>query len=134
MSVPKIHFMRAAPALCLALAGCHSDAPPAGEGSAKAGDRILRELAALKPTNAADPLPPGYHRFTFDDGSWYVATGIDSHKESDGGTVGVLTSAGEMAIFFTHVCGSGKMPVSFPGDSANAVLAGLKATTKQYQP
>ena len=44
------------------------------------------------------------------------------------------TSDGEIAIFFTHVCGSGGMPLVFPGDSAAEVLANLKAGHKQWTP
>lgn len=110
------------------------DAPPEGEGSYEAAARIHQELEALRAGLPDLTLPAGYHQFQQADGSWYAATGIDTHSSADGGTVGVLTSDGEIAIFFTHVCGSGEMPLVFPGDSAAEVLANLKAGHKELTP
>jgi hypothetical protein len=110
------------------------DADPAGEGSYEAAARIHQDLERMRADLPEPPLPRGYFQFTNRDGSWYAATGIDSHSSPDGGTVGILTSTGEIAIFFTHVCGPGDMPLTFPGDSAAEVLANLKEASKQWTP
>jgi len=126
-------------ALAVTLAGAiffgprYFDQPPRGEGSYRAADRILRELAEIKGRNPADALPIGYHRFTYDDGSWYVAVGTDSHSEPDGGTLGILTSDGDMGVFFTHVCGGGEMPVLFFDKSPREVIEARRRTMKEFK-
>ena len=111
----------------------HFDEPPRGDGSYRTADRILRELAEIKGRNPSDALPSGYHRFTYDDGSWYVAVGTDSHSEPDGGTLGILTSDGEMGVFFTHVCGGGEMPVLFFEKSPREVIEARRRAMKEFK-
>ena len=125
--------MRLPVLLALLLVGCERDDPPKGEGSYRAADRITRELAAIKVAGSAAPLPVGYHRFTYDDGSWYVATGTNSHDGADGGTVGILTSDGDQGIFFTHVCGKGEMPVTFFEKSPKQVIENLRRAGKEFK-
>jgi hypothetical protein len=110
------------------------DAAPRGEGSYVAAARIHSELLRMKGALPDPRLPDGYHRFNHDDGTWYAATGIDSHSSPDGGTVGILTSDGQIAIFFTHVCGAGEMPLSFTGETSAEVLANLRAGNKEWSP
>lgn len=109
------------------------DQPPKGEGSYRAAERISRELATIKGKPLSDDLPQGYYRFTYDDGSWYVATGTDSHDGADGGTLGILTSDGDTAVFFTHICGKGEMPVTFFEKSPKEVIQQLRSTGKEYK-
>ena len=116
------------------LVGCRSDAPPEGEGSYKAAARIVDELVAIKARGPSTPLPTGFYKFTFKDGSWCIATGIDSHNSPDGGTVGILTSSGDTAIFFMHVCGPGPTPfeADMQGDSMVAVMEQIRRTKTEY--
>ena len=113
------------------------DHPPQGEGSYEAAARILQELEALgqdRERLQKDRLPDGWYHFAYNDGSWYIAKGIDSHDEPDGGTVGVLTSNGDFGVFFTHICGRGPMPVEFSGSSAREVIENLRDQAVVYQP
>lgn len=108
------------------------DYPPKGEGSYRAAERISHELSSIRGKQVSDELPMGYFRFTFDDGSWYVATGTDSHGGADGGTLGILTSDGDIGVFFTHVCGKGEMPLEFFDKSPKEVIQGLRSQSKEY--
>jgi len=119
--------------LSVLLVGCEADDPPKGEGSYKAAARIASELAEIKAMGPDGNLPDGYYRFDFDDGSWYVATGTDSHAGPDGGTIGILTSGGDHGIFFTHVCGPGEMPVTFFEESPEDVLEALRRSGTEYK-
>lgn len=119
-------------AFVLALAGCDHGAAPKGDGSAVAGERMLTEISHV----SIGTVPPGYTRFDFDDGSWLAMKGIDSHGDADGGTVAVVTNAGDSAVFFTHVCGPGPTPLETlipPAESAPMALDGLRASTKEYK-
>jgi hypothetical protein len=125
--------MRAWAMISVLLAGCEADDAPKGEGSYRAAERIAIELAKIKAMGGDAELPDGYYRFDYDDGSWYVATGTDSHAGPDGGTIGVLTSDGETGIFFTHVCGPGQMPVTFFNESPEEAIAALRSSGTEYK-
>lgn len=120
--------------LSLCLAGCDRDAAPKGEGSITAGDAMFSEIAKIP----CGTVPPGYTRFDFKDGSWIAVRGIDSHNSPDGGTVGMVTNAGESAVVFTHVCGAGPTPLaglmSSQAESASKALASVRASFKEYTP
>jgi hypothetical protein len=116
------------------LAYTHGDAAPRGEGSFRAADRIHAELESLRAGLPQLQLPHGYHKFPLDDDAWYVVTGIDTHEERDGGTVGILTSEGEIGIFFTHVCGPGENPLIFRGDNPTELLGELRRMAEEWQP
>jgi len=107
-----------------------NDHLPRGEGSYEAAARLLVELKQLRRDGTG--LPAGYYRIPCDNNTWYVATGIDSHGGPDGGTVGILTSDGEIEVIFTHVCGRGEMPLYFGLGTARDVLAGLRRTAVVY--
>lgn len=84
----------------------------------------------------AGTVPPGYMRVDCDDGSWIAVKGIDSHENADGGTVGMITSSGESAVFFTHVCGPGPTPLEGlfkTTESSRKALESVRASTKEYQ-
>jgi len=84
----------------------------------------------------AGTVPPGYTRFEMKDGGWLALKGIDSHSTPDGGTVGVVTNAGEAAVFFTHVCGPGPTPLGFlfsSTESASKALESLRTSAKEYK-
>ena len=81
-------------------------------------------------------VPPDYVGIVLKDGSWIAIKGIDSHSTPDGGTVGVVTSTGEAAVFFTHVCGPGSTPLEgliTSRDSAAKALESLRASATEYK-
>ncbi len=113
----------------------HGDAAPRGEGSFRAAKKVYSELESLRSHLPALQLRKGYYKFSFNDGGWYVATGIDTHTERDGGTLGILTSDGEVAVFFTHVCGPGTAALELlPGDNPAEMLEKLRAISTEWKP
>ena len=93
---------------------------------------MLAEISKIP----AGTVPPGYRRFDMKDGSWIALRGIDSHSTPDGGTVGVVTNTGEVAVFFTHVCGPGPAPLEFlfsSTESASKALDSLRTSAKEYK-
>ncbi|MBK1882572.1 hypothetical protein JIN85_09100 [Luteolibacter pohnpeiensis] len=115
------------------LVGCNQDHAPKGEGSAAEGKQMLLEMKQAP----VGSVPPGYVKFNLQDGSWLAMRAVDSHSSADGGTLGIVTDKGAIAVFFTHICGPGSTPLeSFlsDADSAADVLNQLRATEKEYLP
>jgi hypothetical protein len=92
-------------AVCLLIVRAWLGGPELGRGSVAAAARWKGIFEAISDPEVVKTRYPFAAVKRFDDGSWIVGVGEDSHASSDGGTIVVKESDGSVRAFFGHVCG-----------------------------
>lgn len=78
---------------------------PMGRGSPRDAELWSARLAQVSSPEQATREYPGIGTWRFDDGTWLVAWGSDSHSSWRGGTLVTRDSSATVHAYLGHVCG-----------------------------